>query len=76
MPNFYANSANVGQIVPFSIEYVLVGSNLEWTENIFETSFSYNINGTIDFTHPVPVPSTMMLLVVGLAAIARYGRNR
>ena len=45
--NFY--TAEVGLRIPFAINYVLVGDNT-WTANIFDSEFTYSLNGSIDFT--------------------------
>lgn len=47
-PRFNYFSAGVGELVKYRITCTLSGA--VWTENTFESSFSYSLNGVVDFT--------------------------
>jgi hypothetical protein len=49
-PKFNYFSANVGALARYSITYTL--DNTVWTENIFNTTFSYTLAGQVYFTPP------------------------
>lgn len=65
--NFY--SAPVGSYVYFQQTFTLEGST--FTPELFNSSFSYNESGFVDFTNVATVPesSKMLLLLIGLAAL-------
>jgi hypothetical protein len=68
-PRFNFYSAQVGDAVPFTLTYSLLGST--WQPGIFDTGFTYNMTGTLDFTRPIPEPSSFGLL--GITALALVG---
>jgi hypothetical protein len=49
-PKFNYFSANVGTLARYSITYTL--PNTAWTENIFDTPYSYTLTGHVYFTPP------------------------
>lgn len=74
-PRFNYYSAAVGQAVPFEVTYTLTSAT--WEPGIFKTDFYYNMVGQVDFTHPIPEPSTLVLFGVGaISLMARAWRQR
>lgn len=49
-PKFNYFSVGVGGLVKYSMTYTLTGA--AWTENLFDTSFSYGLSGYVDFSPP------------------------
>lgn len=49
-PRFNYFSAQVGSLARYSITYTLQGAS--FTENLFGSTFSYSLNGYVDFTPP------------------------
>ena len=74
-PAFNYYSAPVGDAVPFTLTYTLQGSPT-WGSGIFATNFTYTVQGTVDFTHPVPEPSTLALLAAGAIGLVGCGLRR
>jgi len=66
-PRFNYYSANVGDFVHYDVEYRLLGG-ATWGTDIFDTQFSYNLSGLVDFTNikSVPEPSSFVLFLVAL----------
>jgi hypothetical protein len=74
-PRFVYYNAPVGDAVPFTVTYTLQGTPT-WGSGIFATDFSYTVQGTIDFTHPLPEPSAIAMLGVGAIGLAAYALRR
>jgi hypothetical protein len=74
-PAFNYYTAPVGDAVPFTVTYTLQGSPT-WGSGIFATNFNYNTQGTIDFTQPVPEPSSLALLAAGALGLVGYDWRR
>jgi hypothetical protein len=75
-PTFNYYSAAVGQSVYFETSYTL--SNANFAEGTFNSSFVYNETGFVDFTQvmAVPEPAHVLMLLFGVAIVARHGRRR
>jgi hypothetical protein len=69
----------VGQSVYFETTYTL--SNARFTRNLFNTSFSYNEAGLVDFTQlkpstAIPEPANLALMLAGLGVLGWRVRRR
>jgi hypothetical protein len=75
-PGSYPFVAQVGQLLPFSANFVL--SNGAWNTNTFSDAFTYSISGSIGDVSPVPEPSSYSLLLPGILSllIARIMKQR
>ncbi|MCA9409226.1 MAG: PEP-CTERM sorting domain-containing protein [Candidatus Omnitrophica bacterium] len=73
-------NANVGDFVPFELEYRFSDSR-SWDLNTFNRHFQYRINGHINFkstpdgTNVVPEPSTIFLFASGILGASLKRRN-
>ncbi len=61
-PRFNYFAASVGSHVPFEVSYELTHGAV-WDENVFDTQFSYIIDGKIVFAS-VPIPSMPYLFLI------------
>lgn len=67
-PRFNYYSASVGDLIYYEIDFVL--NDAFWTEDLFDSRFSYNLSGVVDFeVSPVPAPATFYLFFTGLPFI-------
>jgi hypothetical protein len=78
-PGSYPFAAQVGQLLPFSANFVL--SNGTWNVNAFSNAFTYSISGSIGDISSVPEPSSYSFLLYGIpvlliARLARTGQVR
>lgn len=66
-PRFNYYAANVGDLVYFEVDYQLLGG-ATWGVDLFDTQFTYNLSGLVDFTDKksVPEPSGFALFLVTL----------
>jgi len=64
--NFFA--APVGSLVPFSVNYTLT-NNAHWTPTTMDSTFSYNLAGTLDFRSAI-VPEPAAVAALGLLSCA------
>jgi hypothetical protein len=80
-PRFNFYSAPVGSEVFFKETFTLSGAS--FSTDLFDTSFTYNESGFVDFTRlrnvenmaAVPEPSTYLLLLGGIAALVAFRRK-
>ncbi|NHZ92222.1 PEP-CTERM sorting domain-containing protein [Massilia sp. CCM 8733] len=76
-PRFNYYGAKVGDKVYFEQNFEL--SNAVFTNQLFNTSFDYNLTGVVDFTRragEVPEPGSLLILLAGAAAMATVRRRR
>lgn len=59
-PRFNFYSADVGQSVFFEQTYTLLTGS--FTETLFDTNFTYNESGYVDFTDAIPEPSSAAMI--------------
>lgn len=67
-PRFNYYSANVGDLVYFEVNYIL-GNGAVFDENLFNTDFSYNLTGQVDFTTVVPLPPAILMFGSAVCAL-------
>jgi hypothetical protein len=66
-PGSYPFAAQVGQLLPFTADFVL--SDGTWNTNTFSDAFTYSISGSIGDVSPVPEPPSYSLLLYGIPAL-------
>jgi hypothetical protein len=57
-----------GTVIPYSITYTLL-NDVTWAPGLLNTTFDYQIAGTLDFTESLAVPEPSSLLLLLLAAV-------
>lgn len=71
--NFF--TANVGDVVPFEINFTLYGGSV-WNTSLFNNAFTYNLEGQIDLASPVPIPGALWLFASGLLPLLRIRTSK
>jgi hypothetical protein len=66
-PRFNYFTAVVGSVVPFEIDYTILGST--WQPETFSQSFTFSATGSVDFAHPVSIPRALEISIVGPSRI-------
>lgn len=68
VPRFNYYSAMVGSTVPFEVVVTLTGAS--WTPTTFDSSFSYQADGWVDFANPLTTPTPVEVSIYGPARVA------
>lgn len=66
-PKFNYYSSIVGAIVPFEVTYTITTGS--WTADTFDSTFSYQYSGMVDFANPVSLPQLVGLEINGSAKV-------
>ena len=71
----YYYSAPVDAVVPLAATYTLKEGRT-FTENLFESTFTYNMSGSIDFANPISVPLPIVLRIIGPGRVSENESNQ